>query len=196
MHIYSIWEAEAGRSFLFELKTNLAYIIKQDSGQLALYSETVYKQTKKKLDIVFASNARGAARGWAVRKSDGIQKGQKETVNTEQGIWAHIGFLTAYLLVAAFSPLHVRRGERSCTLRHCQMCSIEEQSAPALVPGTRSCSSPQQSMVWTSVLQKLGRLQGTGLPAIKARGRCFAWGAAAQQHWNKGVLLSWTHGSP
>jgi hypothetical protein len=51
-------------------------------------------------------------------------------------------------------------------------------------------------MVWTSVLQKLGRLQGTGPPAIKALGRCFAWGAAAQQHWNKGVLLSWTDGSP
>ena len=34
------------------------------------------------------------------------------------------------------------------------------------------------------------------LPAIKALGRCFAWGAAAQQHWNRGVVLSWIHAAP
>jgi hypothetical protein len=54
----SIWDLEAGRGFLFEFKTNLAYIIKQVPGQLGLYSETVYKRTKKKLDTVFASKCK------------------------------------------------------------------------------------------------------------------------------------------
>lgn len=48
----SIWEVEAGRGFFFESKTNLAYIIKQ-VPELSLYSTTIYKQTKKKLDTVF-----------------------------------------------------------------------------------------------------------------------------------------------
>lgn len=64
----SIWEVEEGRGFLFEFKTNyLAYIMKQVPGQLGLYSETVYKQTRRWTQSLLLT-VRVDARAWAVKE--------------------------------------------------------------------------------------------------------------------------------
>lgn len=52
--------------------------------------------------------------------------------------------------------------------------------SPALVAlGTKSYGSPQQSMIWTSVVQKLGRLQGMGFACHQGSGKVLCLGCCS-----------------